>query len=242
MRIVLITLLATILCACAGVNKTPEPVVVKHLNSPQEIRLSGQDNYWWHARFKMLWPEAVKVPDFSKDLIIVNELITPVLAVHADDIKLWRFHRRALRDTGGLQFSFIFYGSPETAREIFNQIDQNPVLAELINEDILLELKLDDLAKPGKKEIADTSDPSWPPSLQNSWPYFIMGVSVMYLDLAQQELDQERLKQMSSVTARLNEYQAANDRLTLLWKEQGSHALFHHISAIFGYETLEVQF
>jgi hypothetical protein len=56
---------------------------------------------------------------------------------------------------------------------------------------------LDDPARLGKKEIADTSDPSWPPSLQQSWPYFIMGVSVMYLDLAQQELDQGRQGSMS---------------------------------------------
>jgi hypothetical protein len=195
MRILLTAMLVFILSSCSGVQMPHEPAE-RHVAS-QLVTRAGEENYWWYARFKMSWPETIKAPDFSKDLIIVNEVIAPVLAVHMDDIKLWRFHRRAARDIAGLQFSFIFYGSPETAREIFNQIDQNPVLAELINEDILLELKLDDLAKPGKKEIADTSDPSWPPSLQNSWPYFIMGVSVMYLDLAQQELDQERLKQMS---------------------------------------------
>lgn len=240
MRILLTAVLVFILSSCSGVQMPHEPA--ERQVASQVVTREGEENYWWHARFKMSWPEADSTPNFSNDLIIVNEVIAPVLAVHADDIKLWRFHRRAGRDNGGHQFSFIFYGSPETARGIFDQIDQNPVLAELIDEEILLELKLDDPARPGKKEIADTSDPTWPSSLQQSWPYFIMGVSVMYLDLAQQELDQQRLRQMSSAKARLNEYQAANDRLTLLWKAQGSHALFHHISGIFGYETLEVQF
>ena len=240
MRILLAAILVLMLSSCSGVP-IPRESAERHVASQLVVR-EGEENYWWHARFKMSWPVAESTPNFSQDLIIVNEVIAPVLAVHTDDIKLWRFHRRAARDVGGHQFSFIFYGSPETARGIFDQMNQGPVLAELIDSEILLEVKLDDPGKPGNKEIADTSDPAWPSSLQNSWPYFIMGVSVMYMDLVQLELDQERLKQMSSATARLNEYQAANDRVTLLWKGQGSHALFHHISGMFAYETVEVQF
>jgi hypothetical protein len=240
MKILVAAILVLILSSCSGVQM-PRDSAEKHVAS-QLVTQEGEENYWWYARFKMPWPEADSTPKFSNDLIIVNEVIAPVLAVHTDDIKLWRFHRRAKRDAAGHQFSFIFYGPVETAREIFKQITGNPLLAELIDSEILLEVKLDDPGKPGKKEIADTSDPSWPSSLQNSWPYFIMGVSVMYMDLVQQELDQDRLKHISLATARLNEYQAANNRVTLLWKEQGSHALFHHISGIFAYETVEVQF
>ncbi len=108
MRVLLLVLMVVVVCGCAGVEKSPEPVVVKHISSPQEMRLSGEDNYWWHARFKMSWLKADSAPDFSKDLIVINEVIAPVLAVHVDDIKLWRFHRRAGRDAAGHQFSFIF--------------------------------------------------------------------------------------------------------------------------------------
>jgi hypothetical protein len=240
MRTLLTAMLVFILSSCSGVQM-PHESVERHVAS-QVVTREGEENYWWHASFKISWPEADSAPNFSNDLIIVNEVIAPVLAVHTDDIKLWRFHRRAGRDAAGHQFSFIFYGTPETAGGIFNQLKQNPLLAELVDSNILLEVKLDDPTKPGKKEIADASDPSWPPSLQRSWPYFIMGVSVMYMDLVEQEVDQERMKKISSVTARLNDYRAANDRLTVLWKEQGQHAFFHHIGGIFGYETVEVQF
>lgn len=233
-------MLALTLASCASVEVPHEPTE-KHVASQLLIPQTEQ-NYWWNVRFRMSWPQSEAAPDFSRDLIIVNEVLAPVLAVHTNDIKLWRFHRRAGRDALGQQFSFIFYSPPKTAGKIFAQINQNPLLAELIDNEILLEVKTDEAMQPHSKAIAGTSDRSWPQSLQNSWPYFIMGVSVMYMDLLEQEVDQAQLNDIHSVTERLKYYREANERLNALWKEQGAHALLHHISALFAYEPVEVQF
>lgn len=199
-------------------------------------------HYWWYARFKMVWQEELDSLDFSSNLIIAHQIINPVLEKHHKDIKLWRFHRRAAKDPAGHQFSFIFYSTPENARKIFQQINSNPLSAQLINEKIIEKIRLDDPDNPKHPGIEDTSDKDWSIAIQKSWPYYIMGVSILWLDLLNQETIQGKLETSKSIKSQQVQYKQINEKITQQWKLQGKHAFFHHISGIFGYEPLEVRY
>jgi len=208
--------------------------------APKTI-VDQRGNYWWYARFQMEWKEN-QPPDFSKNLILAHEVLAPLLTRHSDEILLWRFHRRAARDAAGHQFSFIFYSTPEAARAIYADISSNPVVKELLKSGDLVAVKLDDTTRPQRATISATSDHNWPASIQKSWPYFIMGVSLMWLDLAEQTVDPHELASRRGIWDRLEYYKEITSRITALWKQVGRHAFFHHINAIYGYEPLEILF
>ena len=215
-----------------------------HILSPETLAgdIAESPHYWWYARFKMVWQEEVSSPDFSSNLIIAHQIINPVLENHHEDIKLWRFHRRAAKDSAGHQFSFIFYATQENARKVFQQINSNPLSARLINEKIIEKIYLDKPDKPKRPNIEDTSDKSWSLTIQKSWPYYIMGVSILWLDLLNQETIQEQLDASKAIKLQQVQYQKINEKITRQWKLQGKHAFFHHISGIFGYEAIEVRY
>ena len=204
-------------------------------------QIDRTDEFWWYARFEMDWGEKPRA-DFSQNLIIAREVIAPLLIRHDGKIMLWRFHRRAAHDEAGHQFSFIFYATPAAAKAVYDDIRADSVVEALQSSGDLIELKLDDPAVPRRNGIAGASDPNWPQSIQNSWPYFIMGVSLMWLDLVAQSVDVDELDVRSTIPARLGYYREVHDRITRLWKQVGRHALFHHINAIYGYEPLEITF
>jgi hypothetical protein len=103
-------------------------------------------------------------------------------------------------------------------------------------------VKLDDPTRPQRAAISATSDHNWPASVRNSWPYFIMGVSLMWLELVEQTVDPHELASRRGIRDRLEYYKEMNERITALWRQVGRHALFHHINAIYGYEPLEILF
>jgi len=203
-------------------------------------------DFWWYARFKFVMPEDEQAFSFSDNLFIAHQVIIPLLNEQSENIRLWRFHRRAANDAGGHQFSFIFYSSQDTAQKIFKLIENNPLPEQLIKENILQKVSLDDAMKPKRPEIEDTSDKNWSAAIQKSWPYYIMGVSTLWLDLLNQEIHELQLNSVKlhqlSIKNQQIQYKNINAELTRYWKEQGKHAFFHHINAIFGYEPLEIRF
>lgn len=239
MRFGIILFLVVTLGACAH---QPSQVATDTRAMPSpEVRIEEDGNYWWYARFQMAWGEKER-PDFSQNLIIAHEVIAPLLARHASEIRLWRFHRRAAHDPTGHQFSFIFYSTPEAARAIYDDISAQRIVDRLQKSGNLIALKLDDTARPQRAAISGTSDPNWPDSIQRSWPYFIMGVSLMWLDLLEQTVDPNELGSRLSVSKRLKYYKEIDNQITALWKHSGRHAFFHHISGIYGYEPLDFIF
>lgn len=218
-------------------HKIPLP---KSLSSSESPRASPK--YWWSVRFKMVWSGDVDAICFANELIIAHQIVNPVLEGHYDDIKLWRFHRRAANDSAGHQFSFIFYATPGNAREIFQQIKQNPLSQRLINEAIVKQIRMDNPDKPKRPNIEDTSDKSWSVAVQKSWPYYIMGVSILWLDLLNQEAIREQLDTSNTIQSQLQQYKRISEQITQHWKSHGKHAFFHHINGIFAYEPLEVRF
>ena len=101
------------------------------------------------------------------------------------------------------------------------------------------EVVYDDPTKLTRPDIEDTSDKNWPVSIQKAWPYYIMGVSQMWLNLITQVADDNlKSEPHSSVKEIETFYSQVNETVTDLWQKQGRHAFMHHLNALFGYEPL----
>lgn len=223
-----------LVAGCSSLGQI-QPQVPKPL-TPQT--LSQEERGWWGARFYILWPMDEE-PSWHVDLILAHQIVLPVLQQYRDEIELWRFHRRAARDEYGHRFSFLFYASPATAFDIMHALMNDPLLERLKYSGLVLEDVYDDPAVVAKPNIEDTSDPHWPDVVRRNWPYYIMGVSHMWLnmiaEIAAQQPDGDNFSTISELVAF---YQKVNASLSEMWREDGRHAFLHHLNALFGYEPL----
>jgi hypothetical protein len=195
-------------------------------------------NGWWHVRFRMNWPPDTEAVWYM-DLYLAHQVIMPLLKQHKNDIVLWRFHRRAARDRASRQFSFIFYSSPQAAQQIFSSIKTNPHVNNLKFAGVIDQVVYDNPAKILRPNIEDTSDKKWPVSVQKTWPYYIAGVSRMWLDLIS-EVANDKLE--GAPPSSLDEieafYQQVSEIMADIWQKDGRHAFMHHLNALFGYVPL----
>ncbi|MGD9134537.1 MAG: hypothetical protein PVF78_12855 [Desulfobacterales bacterium] len=218
-------------CAATGPEKLAETVAPP----PQKIAPSSG---WWFARFRMHWPAEGQV-NWHLDLLIAHKIVAPALAQYKDAIFLWRFHRRAVRDDAGHQFSFIFYASAETAYQIFNMLRSNEMLSEMKSAGMIIDDRYDNTDRISRPHIEDTSDASWPPAIQKNWPYFIMGASRMWLNLISDTIaGMPNLNRPLSIEENEQQYKKANAAISELWQKKGQHAFLHHLSALFGYRAI----
>lgn len=194
---------------------------------------------WWHARFKVVWPPEIE-PDWGADLLMAHRVVEPVLLQYADRIPLWRFHRRASRDAAGHQFSFIFYSDKNTAAGVFSALQGSPLRMRLEAAGVVEAFLTDDVAAAKHSDVSDTSDAHWSEPLQKSWPLYIMGVSAMWLDLIRQFAGpgEDSLRPVEEI---LHQYRQIDRAISRIWREEGQHALLHHLNAIFGYEPLMIR-
>lgn len=193
---------------------------------------------WWHARYRMNWP-----PDtaaiWHMDLYLAHQVIMPLLNSYKGDIHLWRFHRRANRDAHGRQFTFWFYSSPRTAQQIFDDLKLNPIIIDNLADGFLGEVVYSNPAKIKRPGIKDTSDPNWPESIQQTWPYYIAGVSQMWLNLVARVADGDLKGDPPASSDEIDAfYREVDKSVTELWQTKGRHAFMHHLNAVFGYEPL----
>ena len=217
-------------CATMGPAKSAEPVA-----PPPEI---ASAEGWWFARFQLQWPEEEPV-SWHWDLLIAHKIMAPAMEQSKGSIRLWRFHRRAARDQAGHQFSFIFYASAETAYQIFDALRSNALLAEMKSAGVIIADIYDHPDKIGKPRINDTSDANWPSALQKSWPYYIMGVSQMWLNLITETvMDMPQPSAALSLDENEQLYKEVNAIITSLWEINGRHAFLHHLNAMFGYKPI----
>ena len=214
-----------------------QPVELPKTIAPPPQEIASSDG-WWFARFRMQWPVGEAV-NWHWDLLIAHKIVAPVLEQYQDRIHLWRFHRRANRDGAGHQFSFIFYTSAETAYEVFSRLRSNELLSELIFAQMVIEDLYDNTDRIDKPRIEDASDPNWPLSIQKNWPYFIMGVSRMWLNLISDAIagmpDSGSRPSLQEIEL---QYKKANAAVSELWQNEGQHAFLHHLSALFGYRPI----
>jgi hypothetical protein len=194
---------------------------------------------WWRARIRFDWPED-EDPRWFLDLLAADRLFKPALVRHRRSLALWRFHRRAVPDASGHQFSFRFYSDRDTARRIFDEVKKDPLLAELCAAGLVKEAIFDDPGRDPDTDVGATSDPSWSSELQTAWPYYIMGVSAMWLELIHQSTG-DVSPPAESTEALLSYYRNLDLRMNEIWRDEAQHAFLHHLSALFGYQPLMIQ-
>jgi uncharacterized protein YceK len=200
--------------------------------------LPSEALYWWYARFRMVWQPETD-PQWHLDLLIARQVLQPVIEDMADQIPLWRFHRRAAPDAAGHQFSFIFYATPATAEAVYGRLAENPTLQLLYDSHLLARIVLDNPQDLEKPEIEDTSDSHWSPAVQKSWPYFAMGASQTWLQLITQLSQASPMEAGAADAGKLSDYyRQISTEVDRVWQQEGRHAYLHHLSAIFGYRPL----
>ncbi len=228
--VVLITVIIISGCALPG----PKVAETSALRPKPAVLDSG----WWYARFRIDWPENTE-PSWHIDIMLADKVISPVLNQYRDTIALWRFHRRAARDTIGHQFSFIFYTSADTAQSVYDSIRSDPLVKQLKQAGLIIQCVFDDTVKINRPAIEDTSDKSWSAPVQKTWPHYIMGVSQMWLHLISEIVAEEAdRKEFASLKEIQEFYRQVNESVNASWQEEGRHAYLHHLNAIFGYEPI----
>jgi len=233
--LLIVLFITTAITGCATVETVRPPVIQTHPPENAET-----PHGWWRASFRIAWPED-QSPAWDLDLLLAHRAISPLLDRYEKQISLWRFHRRAARDSIGHQFSFIFYSSPETAAEIYQSLRSEPLLEEMKRAGILLEVLYKDPNRIDNPNIEDTSDPNWSPEMKKAWPYYIMGVSRLWLNLiAQYEAELSGGERPSRLEEDRGLYREVNEAIGRSWQEEGRHALLHHLNAIFGYDPIKV--
>ncbi len=199
-------------------------------------------NKWWHFWFRINWPE--NQLRWWIDIFIFDTIVRQILIENREEIYLWRVHRRATRDQEGHQFTFLCYSQDKTAQLINKKIISSSALIKLKNAKLLEKYfwKEEEQDKNNKTNIEDTSDESWPIEIQRSWPFFIMGVSEMLLKLIEKIKENTPLPDLSiPINSIESYYMKLNDKLSNIWLNNGQHAFFHHINALFGYVPLLVK-
>ena len=131
-RWILAVLLLAAGCAPTLQISAPQPL------EPSLAPLAAEqpDRFWWRLRFKLTWPEGAQ-PDFSRHLLIAEQLYLPAIRRHEERLPLWRFHRRAARDGAGNQFSLIFLTDEATAAALDQQVSSDPLTAWLLEREMI---------------------------------------------------------------------------------------------------------
>ena len=239
-RVSAILLLLTFALLSTGCSKSIlyKEKAAPGITTPPAV-VGGQGGCWWSARFRIAWPPESS-PRWSMGLLLADMVVEPALLRFHDNIKFWRFHRRAMRDNTGHQFSFLFYSDSSVASGIFKAIGDNQVLEELLARALIDEVKVDDTSHPVRYKIEATSDSHWSLTLQKAWPAFIMGASAMWLGLINQYVEEGESRDLD-IDSLLERYDEVNKSVGNIWTKEGQHAFFHHLSAVFGYEPLIIK-
>ena len=226
-------LLVALLSGCTSLGQGQ-----KHAVKPVAPEELPSGSGWWRVRFRMNWPPDTD-PVWHMDLYLAHQVIMPLLEKNKKDIYLWRFHRRANRDGAGRQVTFYFYSPSRTAQKIFDALQSNPILIDTLSAGVIDDIVYDNPANIERPNIDDTSDKKWPLSIQKTWPYYITGVSQMWLNLvaeiADRDLQDDRPATLEDIESF---YRQVDETVTELWQKNGRHAFLHHLNAVFGYEPL----
>ena len=234
-QLLITAILAIGLWGCTSLS----PVVESSDAQEHDQKLSGtlpEGEGWWYARFHIDWPEDEEIRWYIGTLI-GGEVIAPIFNEYYQDVYIWRVHRRASRDGHGHVFSFIFYSTPQSAQRIYNAIENHTVVKSLLESRRLTKVAVDDVTMLTRPNIEDTSDDRWPVSVQKTWPAMIMGTSRMWLDLVSEIASDE-----SSLGGIEAKYKKVQNDITRIWREQGQHAMLHHMNAVYSYQPLLIRY
>jgi hypothetical protein len=175
--------------------------------------------------------------------LAAHQILLPAISTHEERMLLWRVHRRAVRDESGHRLSLLFYASPQTAQAIYASIADAAILAELVDSGLVQQVQTKTASEGLPTDIADTSDPAWSAAMRSGWPYYIHGVSRLWIDLVSVTANRMISDSAPNTMAETIElYRRVDDEINDIWEMDGHHALLHHLNAIFGYRPIPIRF
>jgi hypothetical protein len=216
-------------CAASVTHAPASPTPLVQIPEPQE-------RGWWFVRFRMDRPD--EETRWERDLLIAHQVASPLIGVHEGEIELWRFHRRSAEDKTGHQFSFLLFATARVAERINQVVLDDPLVRRMLAEGVIQDVITDAVDHNTHPNVGDTSDPKWSPVMQNTWPYYIMGVSRMWLAMIDQVSREGGLAADATLGEMLEHYAQVDDAINRIWQQEGYHALLHHLNAIYGYKAL----
>ncbi|WP_426416429.1 hypothetical protein [Aestuariirhabdus sp. LZHN29] len=234
---ILIIACTLLIGGCATTAPLPQTTPGVAADAPQPSAKVAELG-WRRILLQHQWDKE-KTPDWSMDLLLAGELLGPGIDRYRDQLRYWRFHRRAGNDSTGHQLSLLLYTDQATASAIYQQVLDHPWTPELLATD-LKRISHRGINHNSEPAIADRSDPNWSPEMMRAWPAYITGVSELWLALIRDYRSQQPLP--SALAAARKRYAAIDKRLTDTWQEEGQHALLHHLSALFGYRPLLIRY
>jgi hypothetical protein len=234
-----------LLPACAIQNILNDKPVERPSVQAIDVKPTGNNNElegWWHVSFLLTWPDGADINWYLDDFI-ADKIIQPVFEPMMDKVRLWRFHRRAARDETGHRFSFIFYSKADTADDLITAIMSDPDLKVIDDAGLLRHVEFSDTQSNTQPNIEDTSDKAWSSAVQKTWPYYIEGVSKMWLGLIDEFVKNEGgAKSHENAQDELNLYRKIESKIISVWRTEGNHAYLHHLNALFAYkETIIIE-
>lgn len=201
---------------------------------------------WQSFRLRLEW-EGKSEPKWWLDLFILDNIVRDLISDNRKNIKLWRFHRRAARDHSGHQLTIYCYTQKKVGYSINNQLLESDLFELLNKTNLLKEYQWNEEhgSERNMNKIEDTSDPNWPIEIKKAWPFYIMGVCDMFLDLIKNLSENMTNKRPKIASLKRVEpadiyYRELNKLVSDTWNINGNHAFFHHINAIFGYVPLSI--
>ncbi|MDZ4784996.1 MAG: hypothetical protein SGJ02_02855 [bacterium] len=228
-----------VLCLCFIYGCAPKIIIQPRLKTLISDS-NTQDLSWYSCRFQFAWPDKEKDADLSSDLLLAHAVLKPVILNNNVDISLWRFHRRAVNDQVGHEFSFIFYSSKKGADSTFVEISQNKLLTQAVSEGLITNYTCGAPQVGDNSKLESLSDKHWDIVLQRNWPIYAMGASSLWLGLVSESFEDTKTED-PNINDLLLAYKKANQKVTKIWNVEASHALLHHLNAIFGYEPLTLR-
>jgi len=202
------------------------------------MALETVNNGWWSIYFGIKWPEKSD-PIWYMDLLLAHKILRPTIAHYRSSFQSWQFHRRAVPDKHGHEFTFSFFSSRDVMVEIYHSIKDDSILNELKSAGWITQVIYD--TENISPHISGKSQPSWPSPIKASWPYYITGVCEMWLTLIDEVSNSQEIEQSSSLVEILDKYRKIHEITSEMWQQSGHHAFLHHINAIFGYVPVLIQ-
>jgi len=231
--LILMLAIATAAAGCASTAGQTGPPVSVPAQPPAS--LAGEYG-WWSVRFRM--DRSSGKTRWEKDLLIAHRIFAPLILAYHDEIELWRFHRRSAEDEKGHQFSFLFYAPAETATHINRSVRADPLVDQLLASRLVAAVLTDSVRQNVRPAVGDTSDSNWSTVMQDAWPYYMMGVSRMWLEVIDRLAQETGFDDAPTAENLLAHYETVSGAVTRVWQSESQHALLHHLNAIFGYEAM----
>lgn len=232
--VLLTSLLMLSACTRVVVVDTPMQALPKSTIGAAQ---AGED--WWDIDFTMNW-DREQPPDLFLDALIADQVCAPALASVGGQIRLWRFHRRYAPDAIGHRLRLRVYTDEASADRLFENVRASSVVQWLESDEWVDSVKMMRRVRPEDPPIARASDADWPPAIQASWPWFIMGVSQAWLVLIKEVSAEQRYEGTSKWTL-LDHYRKVDESIDGQWRAFGQHAYLHHLNAIFAYEPIVIR-